>query len=512
VTAVWACALVLGCALRAVALTAARPYFSYVDEGNFLHPPLGLVRDGGWDPKEYLYPQFPTLVVTAAARGLEAAVRADGGSSLRDRIPRKVEVYDEFEPFAFLLLARCLSLVAGVAVLFLTGLLAGRVAGKAAGAAAALLAALAPALTLRASIASVDAYATLAVLGCVYLTDRTRDAARPGVVSFGAGLCAGAAFASKYPAVLVLLAFGVTTVLAPIGWGARARRLAAAGAGALLGAAAAMPALLTHLREVLEALRIQHYWYARMATEQPLWRQAFVEAESTLHYPHPEVSVGFAALALIGVVVGLRDRRIAPTVAGWCAFAASSFLLYGSQVFHPFRNLLPLVPLGCVAAALAFAWIRGRVGQPAWVDAAAAVWLVATLGVPLAGQVRARHDLEDSRKLAVDWLAANAQPGDEVVFVRDLGFLEQEIQRVPSKHSRPWWVEAGALIPSRKPRFVVSGVLSQMDGSALDTQASPALADYQPRFRAGKKPTMPVPGWWRGNDELVIVFERKTDG
>ena len=145
----WIAALLAGFALRAVPLAAARPYIHYVDEGHVLRPAYSMIRDRTWDPHEFVYPQFPRLVIAAASRSIDRVMRWGGGPSLRDRIPVRFEGYDQLEPFAFLLVARALSVAAGMGILVLTGLFARRLSGPIAGAAAALLAALVPGLALR---------------------------------------------------------------------------------------------------------------------------------------------------------------------------------------------------------------------------------------------------------------------------------------------------------------------------------------------------------------------------
>lgn len=289
---IWIGAFALGFVLRALPLTAARPYIAYVDEGNFLHSAFRLVKEGGWDPRSYLYPQFPVLAVVAAARVVDPIYRSVRGRSLRDRIPAQIELYDELEPFALLLIARCMSLALGLGTVALTGLLAMRLAGPRAGAAAALLAAVAPALVLRGSIATVDPYATIFVLSCLYFTDLTRTWPRAGLASFLAGAMAGGAFASKYPSVVVIAAFGVTTLLQRIAWRERLRRLCLSGLGLLVGAALAMPALLEHPGDVNDAIARQSNFYAQHVSP-PLWKQAFLRAEWDIPYENAELGFVF---------------------------------------------------------------------------------------------------------------------------------------------------------------------------------------------------------------------------
>jgi 4-amino-4-deoxy-L-arabinose transferase-like glycosyltransferase len=505
----WSAAILLGFALRAVPLTAARPYMAYVDEGNFLHAAFRMIRDGTWDPRQYVYPQFPLMAVAAAGRIEDGLGRLFGRPSLRDRVPRRIEMYDELEPFAFLATARAMSLVSGLALVVLAGLFARRLAGPAAGGAAALLAATVPALVLRGSIASVDSYAALAATAALVVTDRTRTSRRAVLTAFAAGGLAGAAFASKYPAVLVFVAFVVTSLLLPVAPRERIRRLLSGAAGLVAGALAAMPALARHAREIPPVLLGHWSGYTGKVAESSLWRQALVRAESSLRYDGPELGIAFVLLALIGIVAATRRRDLVPTVAGWGAFAAVLFVLFGTPGFRPFRNLLPLVPLACVAAGIGYAEIRSRVRRPAAVDAAAVLLLAVFFVAPMAAYAKSRFELRDPRRVAIDWLADKARSQDRIVVARELAILDGELARVPAQVEGASWDEAPSRIRDEAPRFVVAGVLMRRDRSLDDALAWPALADYRPVLRAGGTSTVPFPDWWHGNDQIVVVFERK---
>jgi hypothetical protein len=368
-----------------------------------------------------------------------------------------------------------------------------------------------PALVLRGSIATVDPYATFFVLVCAYLTDVARTASHPEVISFAAGAAAGAAFASKYPSVLVIVAFGVSTLCRPVGLPEKARRLALAALGLVLGASAAMPALVAHPVDVYQAIRMQAAFYGK-GPSAALWQQAFFRAERNFEYARPELGFLFVAFALAGLVLGLRDRRISSTLVGWCAFVAASLYLHGSQTLQPFRNLLPLVPLGCVAVSIFFVIVRRRVRNPRWVvDAVAVLWLLLTFVAPLSQYAKARHELEDPRKVAMDWLVAHVRSDDHVLFVRELGFLNQELSRLSARHTVTWWQDAQTEVRSAQPRFIVTGILDRMSGPPIDVAALPPIrSDYEVRFRVGTRPTAPDNWWWRGNDQIVAVLERTT--
>src|SRR5262249_35925058 len=129
----WAAALAAGLLLRIAPLPAARPYIAYVDEGNFLHPVVRLLREGGWDPHWYEYPQLPIVTVTGALRVYAPVYRVRHGRELVQALLPSVEQYDDLEPFVILKIARAINAAIGVAVVILAGLLARRLAGPLAG-------------------------------------------------------------------------------------------------------------------------------------------------------------------------------------------------------------------------------------------------------------------------------------------------------------------------------------------------------------------------------------------
>lgn len=506
----WVVAIVAAIALRAVPMGAARPYINYVDEGNFLHPAVRVLQRGGWDPGWYLYPQLPIDAVTAAWRLYAPVYRAVHGRALADRLPPRVEVYDDLEPFDLLLIARGLSVAIGVAVVVLTGLLARRMAGGIAGVSAALLSAVTPALVLRGSIANVDSYAILAVLASLFVTDRTRTSPRPGRMCALAGTAAGLAFASKYPAVVVIAAVATTTLVQPLPPREKARRLALAAAGLVLGVAIGMPTVIRHAPDVVRGIGGQALEYRQMSSP-PLWRQAIARSEWDLSYERPELGVAFLVLAACGLVAGVRDRRIAPTVWGWLAFGGLALALYATRPYQPFRNAVPLVPPACAAIGILVARARERLRPAALIGAAFAAWLLLAFAVPLTAYARERARLKDTRAEAIDWLAARAGSGDDVLFVRELGVRSSETARQPARSSVRPWAEVEAAAERERPRFIVAGVLSPPGALPVDALASPRLlGHYELRFRSGSAPYT-GPSIWGYNALAVYVLERKTE-
>ncbi len=431
------------------------------------------------------------------------------GRSLASAVPDDVQVYDEMEPSEFLLAARLAVVGLSLATVILTGILASRLAGRAAGFAAALLAALAPALVLRGSVATVDPWATFFVLLALTLTDVSRTSRRPGLASLGAGAMAGCAFASKYPAIIVIIAHVVTTLVESLPVKEKIRRLSLAFLGLIVAAPIAMPALLFHTRDVVAAVLEQGRQYSVLASP-ALWRQAFVRAEWDHPYEHPELGVAFVLMAAGGLVLGLRTRRIAPTIWGWCALIAVSVALYGTRSYQPFRNMLPLVPLACVAVSFLYAKLENLLGRPHLVAIAGVIWILASFGVPLTMFVSARARLVDSRVRAIDWLAEHARRGDTGIVVRELGILRQEVRRVPAWIGPRWSMLAPQAIADHKPRWLVVGVVDHPGAPVVQVGELPEVKwAYEVRFRTGKRSAPGDRGGWRGNDQMISVLERK---
>lgn len=526
----WAAIVAVALVPRLAPLLAGKPYVAYVDEGNLLHPVATALRAGGWDPGTYDYPQLPVTAAAATARALAPLHERQVGRPLVADLRAPGEPHDIVAPFTLLLAGRLASLLAGIGVVVLTGALAGQLAGPAAGRLAALAAALVPALAVRGAIATVDPWAALFVVAALLAAERARGGPHASLAAVAAGAFAGCAFASKYPAVLVALGFATTTLADRPGWAVASRRLALAAAGAVAGAAAAMPALVTRPVEVLAAIERQAVIYAHLRSPS-FASQAFLRAEWDLPFPAPELGAPFLAAAAAGFVAMLRDRalgsgplaasagarrRLAPTAWGWLVFAAALVVVYARAPFQPFRNLLPLVPLACASFAVGVVhlqqWLAARCGLPPRRVGAAAVAALALLFAPSLGAYAAeRARLVDSRVEAVDWLAARVQRGQGVLVLREMAFLPAELARLPGRPVvRRWDVAADALGRTR-PRWVVGGWLERRGELPVDVAALDWLRrDYVLRAAFGSDLTPGDPQHtWRGSRQRVYVLERR---
>lgn len=502
--------LLLAALLRAPSLTAGRPYINYVDEGNYLHPVAAMLRAGAWDPRSYMYPQLPTTLVAAAARLYEPFhPRFHGGRTFHEDLSVDRVSYEILEPFELLLAGRILSFLAGLGIVVLTGLYARRLLGTPAGLFAAFLAAWVPALVIRGSIATVDPWAALFSLACFFFAERLRATGHLRE-AFLAGAMAGLAFASKYPAVTAAFGAGLTLLLSEGAWRDKLRWLVIGVAGTLAGMLAGMPALVLHPDEVVEALERQNHLYNYLTRTPRLWEQAILRAEWDIPFEHPELGIPFLLLAVAGTVVGLRDRRLAKTVAGWLLFLGIALALYLPKLFQAFRNLLPHVPLLCLLVTILYARIRERLARPVWAGAGAVLVVLALFGWPVTQWSVQRAEMADTRTKAMDWLTGHTGPNHTVLILRELGFVRSEIGRLEGKAVQRRWPQSVTAIRNRAPHFLVVGWLERNGESTLDTAKHPAVVrGYVLRASFGDRATPAHPGWWKGNRQVVHVFEKR---
>jgi hypothetical protein len=518
----WAAVLALALALRLPAVTAGLPYFSYVDEGHVLHPALRMAGARSWDPGWYQYPSLPMGAIAGAVLLSAPTYAAMHGHPLADDLTEEPSrYYDLVEPAEVIVVARLLVLAVSLGIVLLTGLLARRLVGEstgdAAGLFAALLAALVPALVIRSAIVTTDPWAAFFVLAAIYCAEGAVRAERPSGATLQAGLAGamiGCALTSKYPGVLVAVAVVPTMLRVAGDWRRKVALVDLATAAALLAAAVTMPALVLRSGEVMADVARQARLYG--STSVGYWRQAVGRAEWDQPFDGPEVGVVLLAAALAGGVVAARDRRLAGTVLAWALYAGTLAFLLCRFPLRPFRNLLPLVPLACVLAALLLAWVRQRVRRPVWVDAAAAL---AALALLLPGDVAFaldRADVADSRSAAIAWVAAHTGPGDTVLVSEELAVAGSEFGRLRAETLVLDVARARARLRRRGDiRFVITGEIASATGL--------------PDLPAGGKPDAPFvlaalfgepPGttrwdslrqlrsWWRSNDETVLVYRR----
>jgi len=554
--ALWAATLLLALGLRLPAVTAGLPYLGYVDEGHVLHHVVRMLRTGSWDPGWYLYPSLPLTAIAAAARLEAPAYRVLHDHPLAaDLSAFPPPLYDLVEPADLIILGRVLTLLAGLGIVLLTGLLARRFAGEAAGLLAAMCAAMVPALVIRGAVITVDPWAALFAATAIYCAEGAVRGDRPYRGALLAGAMTGLACASKYPAVLVAVAVGATLLrvarpspptplpspvhpppgeggnstenvkqepllpkFSPLpgtgrvgdgrgargegAWRLRARCLEIAALAALAAVAVAMPAWVTNNHAVFTDIARQSVFYSGQSLGS-YWDQAVRRAEWDQPLEHPELGAVFLAWIALGWLAALADRRSRATAVAWTLYAGVAALALCRYPFRPFRNVLPLIPLGCVLAALLVARLRERVPRRTWVDAGAVVLAGLLLLPPSLTYARGRKDLVDSRVQAVDWVRAHVATGDPLLVSQELAIVRSELRRLGG------WA---AVLPEREARkrlrrhggfaLVITG-----PGTGLPAllAAGGTREPYELAARFGESPGI---GQWRGNREVVEVYRR----
>jgi hypothetical protein len=508
----WAAVLLAALGLRLPAVTAGFPYQGYVDEGHVLHWVARMLRTGSWDPGRYLYPSLPFTAVAAAARLGAPAYRAVHGRPLTDDLSEfPAGDYDLLEPADLLILGRVLTLLASLGTVAVTGLLAARLGGgEAAGLLAAFLAAIVPALVIRGAVVAVDPWAAFFVTAALLCAEGAVCGGHPYRGALLAGAMTGFALASKYPAALVAVPAGAILLRVEGGWRARLRCLEIAAVAALAAAAVAMPALVFHQREVFRDVARLSVAYADMHMGS-YWDQAVRRAEWDQPLDRPEMGAVFLLWAALGWLAALRDRRTRATVLAWTLYAGLTGLLVSRYPFRPFRNILPLVPLACILAALLAVHLRERVPRRIWVDAGA-VLLAGLLLLPGSlAYARGRAGLVDSRVQAVDWVREHARAGDAVLVSEELAIVRGELARLGGGAVVLEQDEARKRLRRRGGfPFVVTGAFAGKAGIGLPTLLAEggALERYELAARFGGE--TPGIGQWRGNRETVLIFRRTS--
>jgi hypothetical protein len=510
--------LALAAMLRLPLVFSGLPYISYVDEGGVLHPAARLVRSGGWDPGWYQYPSLSIYLTAGVLHASRPFYRLVHGRPLAADIPQDGDLYDLIAPPAVILAGRGVVVAASLVTVLVGMALARRLAGPSAAIAAGLLLATTPALVQRGCIVITDTVSAAFVAGVLLAAENLRSILRKeGPSSIAArrhallaGALAGLAAATKYPAGAVFVVI-LVSLFAPGGlsW-ARVRLAGLSALAAILSTLIAMPALVFSTLQVVKGLVAQARDYATFPSTSGLFRQA----------PAPEELGWLLTLAgLLGLVLLALRRETRPTVASWLAFGGlllAPLLRYG---FQPFRNALPLVPPLLIAtAALLFPARPGASAARAAIGGLGLVLVLASFVPGWKWTYRARS-VRDSRSVFIDWLVTKARPNHKVLFVRELAFLPKELDRVPATVVVAPWVEARALTEEGRfdalvyGKFDLAGAWPTLDAPPADLPRFAGwLETLRVEARFGSAPTPIYAGFWRSNDELILLAIRSNSG
>lgn len=502
--------LLLASFIRAVPLDTGLPYTIYLDEPYVLRGAAHQIDERTLDPEFYDYPSL--LVETTALTALGLAAITGRSAELREGAERTDDpsFFDQIEPAQLIVAGRLLVLASGIATVAVTMLLARRLAGRRAALLAGLVLAVLPAAVTRSAIVITDTPVTLFVMLTLLVASSIPTSRRPVHLAALAGATSGLAAGTKYPSGMVLLA--VLAMVAMTGH-LSVRRRCLAGAAAVAAAIPAvllsMPALLLSPTEVHAALRHLADGYAGKSST------SYLSVITT-----PE-EVGWALLvpAAIGLVLLALAHRTRRLTVAWLAFATPFCLVAVSQPFQPFRNLLPLFPFLCVAAAVTCVAVgdevvrrlprldvggRRLVGTA--VPGALALGIAAALYV---GGVESRLDyatsVVSSRAEVRHWLADRVGPDDRVIIAEELRFLPGELEQIPGEVTVARAVPVGdETSPYRYEDydFVVTGPI---DAPTFDWARQRYLAQELRAF-GWAPPLTPEPDAYHPATEAIWVY------
>jgi hypothetical protein len=350
-------------------------------------------------PRKWQYLLYPTFYRYAANLGAHAASALGLIDPLT--IPEGVP--------GFLLIARLVSVVSGVATVVVVAGLGRRMYGAPVGLAAAAFVAVIPSSVMQGYYASVD---SLLVLGVAATLLSSYALAQRGTraLAFVAGATAGLAFTAKYPGGIAVTA--VAWAIGERAWRERSwRRFVALTLAAVAGCAVAValvcPACVVRYDLMFRAL----IWLRnRHGDEYAAFAGGYL-VESLGWYGRPYLYQLVAALphalgwplwllAAFGVGVALRRRELADRVL--LAQIVPYFAMVGSASVTVARYLLPLAPALAIFAARG---VRGRGTHPrASAGVVAVVWLY-TLVLSASQVGRFSNATQDA---VAGWLATHA--------------------------------------------------------------------------------------------------------
>jgi hypothetical protein len=506
--------VMLAILLRLPNLFAGWPYINYIDEGHMIHPLVHMLRNLDWDPHNYQYPNLPRILIGIIAflAGIQPVPNSGYPSAEPDLI-EQFTFYDILQPPSVLLMARVMTLAAGVGVVLLSGRLACRFGGHRAESATALLVALFPSLVIRSAIAAQDMYATCFVLAALLFAWRAGEGTTMWRDTLLAGMACGLAFASKLPTGLVLLPAGLMLLTAPQTFRLKVRSMGLLFLAAGITGTVSSPEFLLQPRKVLVQLRGLSGYMTNLPFP-TFFNQAFQHPEPDLPMNYPEIGWPFFIITLLAVISALADRRRRTVVVVWLGYIAGLIGFHSRFTFQPFRYLIPVLPLMCVFVGSLWAKWRSSNRSQRWIaDGAMIVLTFSLFGPPLVSYALDRLNCIDARVEAVNWLVMHTQPSDTILVARELTFLPIELKRITAN------IVLDDLSKAPFPRtdtvftYVVTGRLTRPDGSEIrpEFQGFP-FEEGRLIVRFGKTVTPPDPGFWRGNSETVLIFQPDLRG
>ena len=512
VTAVLAMAAVL----RIAPLRAALPYTAYVDEGYALSQVMDQLNTRSFQCRWYGYPTLTSFATTAAMRAVAPVYRAVHGHSFRDDLPRDRDRYlplglnyNLISPSELILVGRTVVAIFSIGTVVIAGLLARLVGGPSCALLAMLFTAVCPALVIRSSNVIVDSVATFFVVLSLYFATRMWQAVGPDASTFVsryaalAGMAAGLALGSKYTAGAVFAAVAVTTVALPRPFRHKLLLLAAAGVAFASAALCANPSFIQHPEMILRDMRDTSVLYRTLETPRGYWSAALTSKE---------VGLPLVATAFAGTCAMLWRPSTRMIAISWLVFAVVLFAPLVGLRFQPFRNLLPLIPPLCVAAALLLSLQRVGLRGLRYISSIVALMISLSAGTSSVRQLHDRLARTDSRVLAVNWLSAHTKEADSILAIGELVVLPAEWKRVKARVTVVPWLDALKALEQERFDYLVGSEMNIRE--AIEPEWASHLQAWQQKVATlpvvahfGQLPTPVYPYLWRTNDLRVLIWK-----
>ena len=518
----WLTLVALAALVRFGPIASGLPYIDYVDEGHVLHPASEILKAKRFDSSIYTYPPLTSYLTIGAIKAYSPFYRLVHHHSLRNDLPSDRDFhtelgdnYDLITPPEIIWLGRFVVACLSVGTVILAGALATALAGSRAGWLTMLLTALCPALVSRGSIVALDTTATFFVMVALYFCQRTRtsnDATRWRWAGC-AGIAAGCAFGGKFTAGAVFVAALVTIVTLPLARKSKAILASIAAAGLFAGIFCSVPGAVLHPSGIAGEIRGMAKFYQTIRSDAGYWRTGL---------SGDEIGLPLLILGLAGIVWMLFRNTTRSVALSWIAFALLLLSAIVSSNFQPFRNVLPLVPPLCIAAALGCDGLgeylerRERPAAASWILAALVLVVGLSLGQATMRHLQSRMSHVDTRIKAIDWLRQHAGKEAKILGLRELAILPAEWERLAARPIIVPWFEASQRLEREQFDYVVTGEFdlryatdpngwaAYRDRWQQQTAALPLQADF------GAVVTPIVPYLWRTNDERILILRGRS--
>jgi len=324
-----------------------------------------------------------------------------------------------------------------------------------------------------------------------------------------AGMAAGLAFGGKYTVGVVVAAVFITIVTLPLPGKAKAVLILFSSIGLVAGILCGAPAALLQPEKIAAELHSQAAFYQSIRSDQNYWSAALSWSEVGI----PLLVAGLGGISWLWV-----KRATRGIVLCWLAFAGLLLSAIIWPSFQPFRNVLSLVPLLCIGAAIFCEQLRGYLERRRIRFASALVltltlFLASSFAVPSALYLHARTAQVDARLQAVDWLQRHVPQGASILGIRELAILPAEWKRIAAKSVVVPWFDAAGLLQQQRFDFVVTGdfdlrhVSDPTGWSAYRERWQNATSAMPVQAEFGQVPTPVVPYLWRTNDERIRILK-----